>query len=148
MARYFTLAEAEELLPAIERYIRQAQSMREDFERADSVVRKFNRNVAMSGGSFVNLNRAHALRDQRESSLKRLQGIIESLTDSGCQLKDLDKGLIDFPTLYQGEEVLLCWKLGESGIRYWHGLEEGYQGRKEIDDHFRANHNGGEEVDE
>ena len=56
---------------------------------------------------------------------------------SGAQIKDLDIGLIDFLTMYRGREVLLCWKLGEEGIGYWHGTEEGFRGRKPIDDEFR-----------
>jgi hypothetical protein len=54
-------------------------------------------------------------------------------------VKDLDIGLIDFPTLFRGREVYLCWRMGETGIRYWHG-EEGFRGRKEIDRDFLDNH--------
>jgi hypothetical protein len=50
--------------------------------------------------------------------------------------------LIDFPALYQGREVLLCWKLGEDRIAFWHGVDEGFRGRKPIDDEFRENHRG------
>lgn len=50
----------------------------------------------------------------------------------GVLVKDLDTGLVDFPALRGGEEVLLCWQLGEDEIRYWHGLEEGFAGRKEL----------------
>ena len=57
-------------------------------------------------------------------------------------VKDLDVGLIDFPTLYRGEEVYLCWKLGETGIQYWHGIDEGFRGRKKIDRDFLDNHKG------
>jgi hypothetical protein len=58
-------------------------------------------------------------------------------------VKDLDTGLLDFPTLYQGREVYLCWRLGESQINYWHGVDEGFAGRKAIDDDFLANHGDG-----
>ncbi len=55
-------------------------------------------------------------------------------------MKDLDIGLVDFPTLFQGEEVYLCWKLGEAGIRFWHGIDEGFRGRKPIDAEFLEHH--------
>ena len=58
------------------------------------------------------------------------------MQEIGCLIKDLDIGLIDFPTTYRGEEVYLCWKLGEPGIEYWHGVDEGFRGRKPIDQDF------------
>ena len=60
----------------------------------------------------------------------------------GCVVKDLDIGLIDFPTEFRGEEVYLCWKLGEPRIEFWHGVEEGFRGRKAIDQDFRDHHRG------
>ena len=48
-------------------------------------------------------------------------------------VKDLDRGLVDFPALRDGEEVLLCWQVGEGEVAYWHGLEEGFAGRKPLD---------------
>jgi hypothetical protein len=57
-------------------------------------------------------------------------------------VKDLDIGLIDFRCYYHGEEVYLCWKLGEPGIAWWHGLEEGYRGRRPIDEEFLKHHRG------
>jgi len=52
----------------------------------------------------------------------------------GVQVKDLDMGLLDFPCVVDDQIVLLCWKLGEDKIEYWHGVEEGYRGRKRIDE--------------
>jgi hypothetical protein len=57
-------------------------------------------------------------------------------------VKDLDIGLIDFPTLFHGVEVYLCWKLDEPAIEFWHGVDEGFRGRKAIDRDFRDNHRG------
>jgi hypothetical protein len=57
-------------------------------------------------------------------------------------VKDLDIGLVDFPTTFNGVEVYLCWKLGEPGIEFWHGVEEGFRGRKPIDREFLENHRG------
>ena len=52
-------------------------------------------------------------------------------------MKDLDTGLVDFPTLFRGQEVYLCWKLGEPSIEYWHSVDQGFRGRKPIDRDFR-----------
>ena len=59
---------------------------------------------------------------------------MEQIQAAGVLVKDLDQGLLDFPSLREGEEILLCWHVGEGDIKYWHGLEEGFAGRKPIDD--------------
>src|SRR2546423_11190908 len=64
---------------------------------------------------------------------RELQEIVDELTLIGVQLKDPDTGLLDFPALRDGEDVLLCWQVGESAIEFWHGPEEGYAGRRRID---------------
>ena len=61
---------------------------------------------------------------------------MEKLQDLGCLVKDLDIGLVDFPTLFRGQEVYLCWKVGEPSIEFWHGMNEGFGGRKAIDRDF------------
>ena len=56
----------------------------------------------------------------------------ERIQSAGAQVKDLDAGLLDFPSLRDGEEILLCWRLGEDEIEFWHGPEEGFAGRKRV----------------
>jgi len=58
--------------------------------------------------------------------------VIDEIAAHGAQVKDIDEGLIDFPALSRGEPVLLCWKLGEDEIRYWHTVEDGFAGRREL----------------
>ncbi len=58
---------------------------------------------------------------------------VEKLEELGVVLKDLDLGLLDFPSVREGDEVLLCWQVGEDSVTSWHGLDEGYAGRKLID---------------
>ena len=57
---------------------------------------------------------------------------VRLLDDEGVQVKDLDEGLLDFPAHRDGEDVLLCWKVGEPKVAFWHGLEEGFAGRKPL----------------
>ena len=83
-----------------------------------------------------------AARARRDTSAAALKEIFERMEEMGVLIKDLDIGLIDFLTRYQGQEVCLCWKLGEDRIRFWHGLEEGFRGRKPIDKDFLDNHRG------
>ncbi len=142
MARYFSLREAESLIPEVEVAIRHALRVKSDYSQVETDLEKFAERIQMMGGSRINRDEIVALREQRETLAMRLSQAIQSIHSYGCQVKDLDIGLIDFPTLYKGEEVLLCWKLGENGITWWHGLEEGFRGRKPINDEFIANHRG------
>jgi hypothetical protein len=79
---------------------------------------------------------------RRQSAGEQIQAILENLHESGCLVKDLDTGLVDFPTLFRGQEVYLCWKLGEPAIRFWHGVQEGFAGRKPVDQDFLDHHEG------
>jgi hypothetical protein len=142
MPRYFSLHEAESLIPEVEKAIRHAIRVKADYIQVETELGKFSERIQMMGGSRINRDDIIALRDRRETLASLLREAIENIQSFGCQVKDLDIGLIDFPTLYKGEEVLLCWKLGERGITWWHGLEEGFRGRKPIDDEFIAGHRG------
>jgi hypothetical protein len=64
---------------------------------------------------------------------RELQDVVDELTSIGIQLKDADTGLLDFPAVRDGEDVLLCWSVGEPAVEWWHGLEDGYAGRQGID---------------
>jgi hypothetical protein len=71
--------------------------------------------------------------DEFKSIVAELEGCVEELERLGVQIKDVDLGLLDFPAYREGEDVLLCWHVGEERVAFWHGLEEGYAGRKPID---------------
>jgi len=144
MARYFTLLEAERLLPTVERSIRDAIALKNEYQESEENIQRATQRIVSSGGSMVNRDQFRVERARSEAAGDALKKAIEDIHEIGCQVKDLDIGLLDFPTLYRGREVLLCWKLGESGIGYWHGLEEGFRGRKPLDDDFLQNHRGDE----
>ena len=142
MPKRFTLAEAQSLVPRLEASLRGAVSLKSEYEEAERVVRGFLERVTLMGGMMVDREQVRAVRERREKAAHRLKAVIEEIQETGCVVKDLDMGLIDFPTLLRGVEVYLCWKLGEPRIEYWHRVEEGYRGRKPIDDEFRRNHRG------
>lgn len=142
MPRYFTLQQAESVLPYVEAAIREAIRLKSVYVQAEVEFRELTRKVMISGGMNVDRAAAAELKNAREESAAQLQSSLEKIQEFGCQVKDLDIGLLDFPTLYRGREVLLCWKLGETGIAHWHGTEEGFRGRKPIDEEFLQNHRG------
>ena len=86
------------------------------------------------GGTVFNPNAAAAAKAQREKAVQRVKDAMAEIDAMGVQVKDLDIGLLDFPCEVDGQIVLLCWKLGEQSITHWHGVSEGFAGRKPVDD--------------
>jgi hypothetical protein len=142
MPRFFRLEEALRLLPRVEPAIREAVELKLEFDSGDQELKETSRNIMMQGGTRIDPGKLLATRQKRDHAAKRLQELLEEIDQIGAQVKDLSIGLLDFPTLYKGEEVCLCWKLGETGITHWHGATEGFRGRKEIDAEFMENHKG------
>ena len=142
MAKRFTIAEADSLVPELERLLREAVASKPQYDEAEKRMRAFAEHVMLMGGVTVDRAEARAAKAERESAAARLREVIGQIRELGCLVKDLDAGLVDFPTVYHGREVYLCWKLGEPSVQYWHGVEEGFAGRKAIDQDFRDNHRG------
>ena len=142
MPKRFTLSEAERLLPEIETIIREAVSLKALYQETEQELQSFAQRVAMAGGMSVDRDAVLQQRADRDSHGQGLKAAVERIQDYGCVIKDLDIGLIDFPTLFRGQEVYLCWRMGESGIQHWHGVNEGFAGRKPIDADFLQNHSG------
>jgi hypothetical protein len=142
MPRRFTLAEAQSLIPSVDRLLREAVSMKPEYQEAESAIQSMARRISVMGGMAVNREQAIDARNRRDAVAAKLRGLIEQVQEFGCVVKDLDTGLIDFPTLFRGEEVYLCWRLGEPAIEFWHGVDEGFRGRKAIDQDFLDHHRG------
>jgi hypothetical protein len=142
MPRFFTLQQAEKVLPDVASAIREAIALKSEYERVESEWQNFSQRVSVMGGVRVDRGRIMAQKNGREEAALAVKQAIDKVHEFGCLVKDLDIGLIDFPTLFQGEEVYLCWKLGEAGIGFWHGVNEGFRGRKPIDSGFLQQHRG------
>ncbi|MCL6544199.1 MAG: DUF2203 domain-containing protein [Bryobacteraceae bacterium] len=142
MSKYFTIWEAEDLLEQLSEPLRQAITERAELSALESRIQEEARKVFLSGGAVVNQAEAVRLRLRRDTLARRLQETVHLIQKHGCLIKDLDIGLLDFPTLYQGREVYLCWKLGEESIQYWHEVEDGFRGRRPVDADFLAHHSG------
>jgi hypothetical protein len=142
--RFFTLLEAEALLPQIQRYLKRLSDARQRHQDADREISVIHQRITAAGGMIPPRAQLMEWKQQKESAARSLKETVEAIQETGCQLKDLDIGLVDFPTLYRGKEVYLCWKLGERDIGYWHAVEDGYRGRRPIDGEFLSNHRGDE----
>jgi hypothetical protein len=142
MPRFFTLDQARALLPALGRDLREAVQAKTRYADAEAAIQDMAQRIMMRGGINVDINEVEGWKTQRENSANSLKRSMERIEEVGVLVKDLDVGLIDFPTLYRGSEVYLCYRMDEADIRFWHGTTEGFAGRKEIDTAFLDNHRG------
>ena len=142
MSRHFTLWEAERTLPQIREWMREAVALKEQYDEAEHAVQALAERITIMGGIVANRERAAENKSRRDEAAQQLRAVLEHVQECGCLVKDLQKGLVDFPTLFRGEEVYLCWKLDEPAIRFWHGTHEGFAGRKAIDQDFLDHHEG------
>jgi hypothetical protein len=134
MARTFTVAEAESLLPVLESLLRSAIEAKKLIEEVDAEQQALASRVFLNGGTMVNIVAVARRKAEREKALQKAKDAVAEIDATGVQVKDLDMGLLDFPCIVGEEVILLCWKLGEKGITHWHGTEEGFAGRKPIDE--------------
>lgn len=127
--RHFTRREANAILPFIREDVLKLQQTKNDFIRKAVALRRLRLKQertpqAVSEGAVFEL----------EAGMEFLQMEAKMLTDSirlkGAELKDVDSGLVDFPAVINGEEVLLCWRLGEQSVQYFHGKYDGFGGRR------------------
>jgi hypothetical protein len=131
--RTFTLEEANLLLPVLESLLKRAMESKQTIESCDKELQELSHRIFLTGGLLVDVMHVVRRRAERERSVQAIKDSIQEIHATGVQVKDLDLGLLDFPCVVRGETVLLCWKLGEgSSVQHWHGLSEGYAGRKPI----------------
>jgi hypothetical protein len=129
-SRTFTPDEAnnalEQVRPLAERMVAVRARLGELEEEQREVVR-----IVAGNGSGEGVGDART--PEFAKLARELQEIVEELTLIGVQIKDADSGLLDFPGEREGEEVLLCWRVGEPAVEWYHGLEDGFAGRRRID---------------
>jgi hypothetical protein len=130
----FTLEEAESALPVLESLLRAAIDCKKLIEAVDAELQAVAHRVFLNGGTYLNIVHLAQRKAEREKALQRVKDSLAEIDSTGVQVKDLELGLLDFPCSVEGRTVLLCWKLGEKGITYWHGTSEGFAGRKPIDE--------------
>jgi len=131
MARHFTVVEANALLstvrPIVERMVERRREMRAQLERQEELG-----GITKTNGGGFNPRLPADIDAALQDAARDVSACIEELTGLGVQVKDLDTGLVDFPAERAGEEILLCWQLGEDEIRWWHTLDGGFAGRRPL----------------
>lgn len=126
MDNYFTIKSANEMLPTI---IEKFQKIKQEKNEVEKMEQKLQMNL--SGTS--NLDDYVTLKQNLNASVTRFYTSIEELEKTGVVLKGLEEGLLDFPSKKFDDEIWLCWKEGETEIKFWHEKDVGFNGRKPID---------------
>jgi hypothetical protein len=129
--RIFTLEEANaavaELRPVVERMVEHGRKLAAAQRRQAQLVT----HIAGNGGDLQPSD-LRELAEEIQAEADAIAACAELINAAGAQIKSLEEGLLDFPTRRGDDVVLLCWKLGENEIEYWHGLDEGFAGRKPL----------------
>ena len=131
MERLFTLEEANaavaELRPVVAQMVEHGRTLAAAQHRQRMLVTR----IAGNGGDMQPSD-LHELAEEIQREADAIAACAERVDAAGAQIKSLEEGLLDFQSIRGDEVVLLCWKLGEGEIRYWHGLDEGFAGRKPL----------------
>jgi hypothetical protein len=129
--RYFTPEEANEALVTVRPLAEDLVAHRRMHREAQEARAELARRIAGDGGDF-DVRRLAALESDVKREAAVLARCVARIQELGVLVKDLDRGLVDFPALRGNEEVLLCWQVGEDEVAHWHGLEEGFAGRRPL----------------
>jgi hypothetical protein len=131
LTRYFTPDEANAALDRVRPVAEKMVAHRRAMVAAQAKEEELGARVAGNGGG-IDPGEPGRAAETVESEAAEIARCVDRIHGLGAQVKDIDTGLLDFPSLRDGEVVLLCWHVGEEDIRYWHGLEDGFAGRQPL----------------
>jgi hypothetical protein len=130
--RYFSPDEVEALIPTLTDIVERLRSANADVEERRGRLQSEQQRLAMAGGGVLDRAQWKADREVLDAAVKHAQAAVEEIHALGGVPKGIEEGLVDFPHLRDGRVVNLCWKFGETRIRFWHGMDEGYASRKPL----------------
>ena len=131
--KLFSLTEAERARRELEPVLIEAMENRRKVADLDETLSSVANRILMMGGITVDYESIARVRSEHNRLIAQIKDALERIHATGCVVKDLDTGLLDFPAILKNEEVYLCWRLGEDRIRFYHRQDEGFSGRKPID---------------
>ena len=122
-SKHYTRDEARALLPQIRKWLAELLRLRGELDRFDKRLPSLGASGSATGGPLVN---------DWVRALAEIRSLLTEFHRREIQIKDLDRGLIDFPAIVGGREVFLCWEQDEEDIEFWHDLDAGYAGREKL----------------
>ncbi len=128
-ARYFTVEEARALVPRLRGLLTAMQAEKQQIDLEVEALRRLVQLIQQNGHALEALEHERRLTELARALRRKLRAINEL----GVEVKDVDLGLVDFPSLRDGREVYLCWKVDEPTVQYWHELDVGYLGRQPLE---------------
>lgn len=129
--RYFTTEQANEALQEVRPLTEELVEHRRALLELQELQSSLNQRIAGNGGN-VEPRELQGMQERLDEEVAGIARCVARIHEAGGLVKDLDAGLVDFPARREGVEVLLCWRLGEDEVGFWHGLEEGFSGRKPL----------------
>ena len=136
MAKTFTLSEAQILLPVLEALLVRAQRSARRSAELELEMEILNRRIVLSGGMQVDLRSAALRRAERDKAVEEASAAAGEIEEIGAKIHDLEAGMLDLPCQLENEAVMLCWRVGEPTIEYWHEESEGAAERRSLDWRF------------
>lgn len=136
MAKTFTLAEAQTLVPVLEALVRRAQRAAVRGAELELEMEALNRRIFLSGGMHVDVASAARRRAERDKAVQEASATVEEIEEIGATVHDLGEGLLDLPCPVEGEVLMLCWRAGEATIEHWHEPGDEPGGRRPLDWRF------------
>ena len=121
--KHYTLEEARALLPQVREWLKRLNDLRPELNRFDKRLTSLMSPGCDVGGNLVN---------GWIRTLAGMQEVLGEFERRQIQIKDIERGLVDFPAVIGGKEVFLCWEQDEDDIEFWHDLEAGYSGREPL----------------
>ncbi len=121
--KHYTIEEARALLPQIREWLAEIDRLRRRLKQLDERITQILAGGVDVGGESVNT---------QIKLLAKLQHVFHEFEERQIQIKEIDRGLIDFPAIIAGKEVFLCWEQDEDDIEFWHDLDTGYAGREKL----------------
>ena len=128
--KVFSLEEANNTLPYVRRIV---GDIVDEYERWKDSISKYELLAADSKAEEGESDDQIALREHVDTVARRLNSLIEELTNVGCVFKGFDDGLVDFHSTLVGRDIYLCWKFGEPEIQYWHEIDSGFASRQALE---------------
>jgi hypothetical protein len=129
--RYFTPDEANEALDQVRPLTEELVEQRRALAALQKEQAVLTARIAGNGGD-LEPRELQEVQERLDAAVAGIARCVARIHDVGALVKDLDEGLVDFPARREGEDVLLCWRLGEDEVAFWHGLEEGFSGRRPL----------------
>jgi len=130
MPRFFTVEEANLELPRLRQWLPRLQARRRRLDVVQHKLAELTVKAAANGNLLE--EEVHGTQREAQRLTEELSKLMTRINDLGCEIKDIDQGLVDFPSLREGREVYLCWRLGEQEVAFWHELDAGFSGRQPL----------------